>query len=215
MMGMTTRVCLVEVDVDAGGGTAAMVEVEVGFGTTVKTSDEGSEMAGTGSKVCVTGASTVVDSGVSASGLMVTVTVSTPADTVIVAVFVIGSVMLLALEVPDVREPLDAEEVLDAPAELDAVDDPETLDPAELAAPEELALVDETTPPVADAVGTKAAGIVPKIRLASSTLVQPKITPSVVFMGSAKQALPASGQGMISKDSPPAQVPSPPATHAA
>jgi hypothetical protein len=66
-----------------------------------------------------------------------------------------------------------------------------------------------------DEVGTIPAGIVVRIRLASSMFAHPTITPSIVFIGSAKQAEPAAGQGMIWKAPPLAHVPNPPATHAA
>jgi hypothetical protein len=70
------------------------------------------------------------------------------------------------------------------------------------------------TAPVDEAVGSNALGTVPRIPLATAMSLHPSITPSVVFMGNAKQALPA-GQGMSSKLSPLAQVPMLPAIHAA
>ena len=66
----------------------------------------------------------------------------------------------------------------------------------------------------ADELGTMASGTVPRTFLASAISVQPRITPSVVSMGIAKQAVPGSPQGTRSKPAPLAQVASPPATQA-
>lgn len=66
----------------------------------------------------------------------------------------------------------------------------------------------------ADELGTIAPGIVPRTCLATATSAQPTSTPLVVFMGRAKHAVLAMGQGMMSKPSAPAQVANPPATHA-
>lgn len=125
------------------------------------------------------------------SVLTVTVEVPVPAVTVTVEVLVMR---LRAVE--SVAE----DAVLVSEAD-DAVDDAVAGGPVEEAP--------------SDVLGTIASGTVPKIRLASATSAQPTITPSVVFMGSAKQAELGSGHGMISNAPPLGHLPRPPATHAA
>ena len=112
-------------------------------------------------------------------------------------------VMVLRAEV-DCEEP-----VVDGDAEaVDAVAD-DALETEVVEAPVESA-VDER----ADELGTSASGTVPRICLATAILVQPRITPSVVFMGRAKQAVSAIRQGVMSKPPAAAHVAIPPATHA-
>lgn len=126
-----------------------------------------------------------VSDGGANSGSMVKVTVTVPEETVTVAVLVNRG-----------RELAEAEVV--APSE------------------EEPGLGAEVavTASVEDAVGIRASGIVPRIFLASAMSLQPNITPSVVLIGIAKQALPA-GQGIRSKPWPLAHVPMLPAIQAA
>ncbi len=105
------------------------------------------------------------------------------------------------------------ESVLDRDAELvDAVAD-DAVDTEVVEVPVESA-VDERADETVDELGTIASGIVPRICLATAILVQPRITPSVVFMGRAKQAVSAARQGMMSKPPVAAHVAIPPATHA-
>lgn len=217
-MGMTTSVSSVEVDVEGGaeatddgivvmpGGWKISVrsgKTTVGRGwkpggnfseAEVDVVDDGSEDAvsvveGLAELVVRTDSNVVevvkgVVDGASTTGSMVSVTVTTPDETDAVTVLV--------------NRPMDV-----TGAEV-------------LASAEELEPVTEVavTPPVDDEVGRSASGIAPRIPLATSMSLQPKITPSVVFMGIAKQALPA-GQGMSSNPSPLAHVPMLPATHAA
>ncbi|KAH6847279.1 hypothetical protein B0I37DRAFT_397536 [Chaetomium sp. MPI-CAGE-AT-0009] len=65
-----------------------------------------------------------------------------------------------------------------------------------------------------DEPGSIASGMVPRTCLATAISVQPRMAPSVVFIGIAKQALFASLQRRIFQASPSAQVANPPATHA-
>ena len=131
-----------------------------------------------------------------------------------------GSTVTITVPVPEVvsmttvvtvpRVEVDCKEsVLDGDADsVDAVAD-NALVTEVVEAPVESA-VDERV----DKLGTIASGIVPRICLATAILVQPRITPSVVFMGRAKQAVSARRQGMMSKPAAPAHVAIPPETHA-
>ncbi|GAB1317525.1 hypothetical protein MFIFM68171_07735 [Madurella fahalii] len=210
-MGMTTRVSWVEVGVESGAdsdddGTVVMPggwkislksgKTMVGMGwkpggnfleAKVEVVDDGTEVAVSvvdGLAELVVKTGSTVVDGASTSGSIVRVTVTAPDETDTVTVLVNRSM--------DVTGP----EVLVSVEELEPV--------AEVA----------VTPPVDDAVGSSASGIVPKISWATAMSLQPKITPSVVFMGIAKQALPA-GQGISSNPSPLAHVPIFPETHAA
>jgi len=67
---------------------------------------------------------------------------------------------------------------------------------------------------VEDESSSSASGIEPRISLARVMSVQPKIAPSVVSMGMARQAVSASEQRSIFQAPSSAQVATPPARHA-
>ncbi|KAH6623611.1 hypothetical protein F5144DRAFT_495388, partial [Chaetomium tenue] len=66
-----------------------------------------------------------------------------------------------------------------------------------------------------DEPGSIASGMAPRTCLATETPTQPRMTPSVVFTGMAKQALLASRQRRIFQPSPSVHLASPPPMHAA